>query len=293
MGMPAHIPLLLALACSVGDQAVLVIKGSDNHLANEAAAQDSASTSGTYSDTLRMLNAWLDTDEDEQIARLFSVGDTRTSDLLAACRSADDGIAGAAFLTLQMLGKGDSECADSVWQKHTGLTFSGAENLSVAEFDRIEQWLAKKRSRSSYECGGEDEPLIDDSLVYALILNGSPRSESVLTGMRRLERACAVTDTIAGETLEQAQSLISEAKEIGHDLTLDRNIHKSVRASAFFLPPEYRKGSNVAVLARTDDRILLDVSYVCGRLCGRGYFVVLRRAGPVWNYSLIRMARIS
>jgi hypothetical protein len=68
---------------------------------------------------------------------------------------------------------------------------------------------------------------------------------------------------------------------------------KSVRASAFFLPTEYRKYSKVALLARTDDRILLDVSYTCGRLCGRGYFVVLRRAGPVWRYCVIRMAWIS
>jgi hypothetical protein len=289
MGMRAHITLLLAFACIIDAQTKR-----QSPIANEATTQESASTSGAYSDTLRMLKAWLDTEEDEQIARLFSVGDTRTSDLLTACRSTDDGIAGAAFLTLQLLGKADiGRCLDSVWQMHTGLTFSGAENLSVAEFDRIEQWLAKKRTHNGYECGAEDEPLLDDSLVYALILDGSPRSKSVLTRMRGLERVCAGTDTIAGETLEQAQSLISEAKEIGHDLTLEPDIDKSVRASAFFLPTEYRKDSKIAVLARTDDRILLDVSYICGRLCGRGYFVVLRRAGPVWEYSLIRMAWIS
>jgi hypothetical protein len=197
MGMRAHIPVLLLreLACIVGAQ-----RKQQSPIANEAAAQESASTSGTYSDTLRMLRAWLHTEEGDQIARLFSVSDTRTSDLLVACRSADDGIAGAAFLTLQLLGKADSgRCLDSVWQKHTGLTFSGAANLSVAEFDRIEQWLAKKRTRNGYECGGEDDPLIDDSLVYAFILDGSPRSKSALTSMRALERTCAGTDTIAGK----------------------------------------------------------------------------------------------
>src|SRR4029077_17716757 len=122
-----------------------------------------------------MLKAWFSPSKpsakDDQIARLFSIGDTRTSDLLAACRSADDEVARAAFLTLQLLGESDNgRCTDSVEHKHTGLAFSGAANLNIAEFERIERWLAKKHTRNSYECG-EDDPLIDDSLVYALILD--------------------------------------------------------------------------------------------------------------------------
>jgi hypothetical protein len=293
MGMRAHISLLLLLAFPwiVGAQT-----NGQSPIVNESSAQELASTSETYSDTLRMLKAWLSpakhSTKDDQIARLFSIGDTRTSDLLAACRSADDAVARAAFLTLQLLGESDNgRCADSVEHKHTGLAFSGVANLKIAEFERIERWLAKKHTRNGYECG-EDDPLIDDSLVYALILDGSPRSESALNRMLEVDKACA-GDNIAGEPLEQARSLILAAREIGHNLTLEPDIDKSVRASAFFLPTKYRKDSKVGVLARTDDRILLDVSYVCGLKCGRGYVVVLRREAAVWQYALIRMEWIS
>jgi hypothetical protein len=289
MGMRAHIPLLLLLAftCIADAQST-----AESPTANEPTAQQSSSTSGTYSETLQMLKVWLDTEEDDQLARLFSVGDTRTSDLLAACRNVDDGIAGAVFLTLQLLGRSDSDrCLASVWQRHSGLLFLGAANLSVAQFERIDRWLAKKRTPDGYECG--DQPLIDDSLVYALILDGSPRSKATMTQMRSLEEACSGTDTIAGEPLERARSLSAEAKTKAHDLKPEPSIERAIRASAFFLPPKYRKDCNVELLARTDNRILLDVSYRCGRLCGRGYYVVLRRDGQLWQYAVIRVAWMS
>jgi len=180
-----------------------------------------------------------------------------------------------------------------VLQKHIGLLFSCTANLTSADFERIERWLAQRRSGNGYKCGDEEEPAIDDALVYALILDGSPRSQSILSKMLALERSCKGTDTIAGETLEQAQELVALAKEVGHDLRLEPGIDKSVRASAFFLPAEYRNDSKVELLFRTDNRILLDVSYNCGRLCGRGYYVVLRKEGSVWQYAVIRMAWIS
>src|SRR5713101_2946581 len=289
MGMRVHISVLLLLAFP---WIVRAQTNGQSPIVSEASAQDLASTSATYSDTIRMLKAWFSPAKhsvrDAQMASLFAIGDTRTSDLLAACRSADDEVARAALLALQLLGTSDDgRCADSVGHKHSGLAFSGAANLNVAEFERIEQWLAEKRTGTSYECG-DDDPLIDDSLVYAFILDGSPRSESALTSMLEVDKACA-GDNIAGEPLEKARSLILAAREIGHNLTIESDIDKSVRASAFFLPTKYRKDSKVEVLARTDDRVLLDVSYVCGLLCGRGYIVVLSREGAVWQYALITM----
>jgi hypothetical protein len=51
--------------------------------------------------------------------------------------------------------------------------------------------------------------------------------------------------------LEQAQTLIVAAKEVGHNLKVERDIlESSIRASAFFLPQKYRKGSKVEAIAR-------------------------------------------
>jgi hypothetical protein len=182
---------------------------------------------------------------------------------------------------------------------HGGLAVVCSAHISEADFQRIEQWLAKKRIGTGYECGEEYEPLtpMDDSVVYALILDGSSRSRIVLDDMLRLEKAC-VTDgtTIIGEVLEQAQSLIVAAKQVDHDLKVAPGMLKdSVRASAFFLPQKYRKDSEVEVIAhnRRHDRILLEISYHCGRLCGRGYYLALRKDGADWHYAVIRMAWIS
>jgi hypothetical protein len=207
------------------------------------AVKKSGPASKTYRDTLRLLKAWVATQEDDQLGRLFAAAHARVSDLVTACSSADDEIAGAALLTLQLLGESSPEgCSDLVWQKQkqTALTFSYAKNLNDADFERIELWLAKTRTRTGFECGSEDGPLIDDSLMYALILDGSPRAESALSSMLALERACR-TDTLSGETLEDTHSLIAEAKEIGHNLKLEQGVDKSIRASAFFLPPRIPK----------------------------------------------------
>jgi hypothetical protein len=270
--------------------------------ASGSIAQQPGSISETYSDTLRMIKGWLETDENDDLARLFAIGDVRTSDLKTACHSADDEIASAAFLALQLLGKSECErCADWMSQKHSELVLLCGANIPDAGFKRIEKWWAKKRTRKGYECGDDYEPLtptpLDDSLVYALILDGSPRSKSVLDHMLAFEKACAVGHTtIIGEILIQAPSLIVAAKGTGQDLKLEpHTLEDTIRASTFFLPPEYRKDSRVEVIAhnKTGDRILLEVSYVCGSLCGRGYYVVLRKDGTGWQYDMVRMAWIS
>jgi len=261
-----------------------------------ATAEKRASISPTYKDTVRWINAWLKTEENSELARLFAIGDVRTSDLIAACHSTDQKIAEVALLTLQLVGKLKyGSCPDSISRKHDGLALASASNIPDEDFKRIEEWWARKRTR----CGEDYEPLtdVDDSLLYALILDGSPRSKSVLDDMLAFEKACAPGyTTITGEILEQSQSFIAVAREIGHDLKVEpHTLENSIRASAFFLPSEYRKDCDVEEIARnkTGDRILLEVSYRCGMLCGRGYYVVLRKDGTVWQYAVIRMAWIS
>jgi hypothetical protein len=292
MEMRTYVTLLLLLAC-------ITIAQSKPELptAHGALAQQPGSTSETYSDTLRLIKALLQTEESNELGQLFAIGDDRTSDLMEACHSANDEIASAAFLVLQLLGKSGESCADSISRKHNGLVC--AENIADACFHRIEEWLDRKRTANGYDCREDDDgpfTAIDDSLIYALVLDGSPRSRSALDHMAAFEKACKAEDTIIGELLEQPQSLMVAAQGKAHNLNFEpRTLENVIRTSAFFLPPEYRKDSEVEVIAhnKTGDRILLEVSYRCGRLCGRGYYVVLRKNGTAWQYAVIRMAWIS
>ncbi len=293
--MLKHIPtLILVVYACIGN-----CQTTPESSRNGGSAQELAPTSGTYGDTLRSIKKWVESEEDADLARLLEIGDVRTADLAAACHSREDDIAGAAFLALQLLGKSECEtCAESVSQMRSGLAVACAANISEGDFQRIELWLANKRTGTGYECGEDYEPLtpMDDSVVYALILEGSSRSRTVLDDMLALEKACVTETTIIGEILEQAQTLTVAAKEVGHNLKVEPDrLESSIRASAFFLPQKYRKDSKVEVIAhnRTRNRMLLEVSYHCGRLCGSGYYVVLRKDGTDWHYALIRMAWIS
>ena len=82
------------------------------------------------------------------------------------------------------------------------------------------------------------------------------------------------------------------AKQPGHNLRVEpERLKSSVRASAFFLPEKYRRDSEVEVIAgnRAGNRILLEVSYCCGNLCGKGYYVyvVLKKRQKRSNDSYI------
>src|ERR1700722_17382626 len=154
--------------------------------------QQLASISETYNDTIGMIKAWLETEESAELGCLFAIGDLRASDLLAACRSTDDEIASAAFLNLQLLGKSECvSCGDTISRKHKGLAFICGASITDADFTRIERWLAKKQTSKGYECGDDYEPLtaLNDSVVYALILDGSPRSKFILKRMLAIEKA--------------------------------------------------------------------------------------------------------
>lgn len=298
--MRTFLSLLLMFAFPCGSRAHQ--SKPQSSAADPAIIQQSGSNSETYSDTLAMIRAWRETEESNELGRLFAIGDLRTSDLLAACNDADEEIASLAFLALQLLGKSECvPCGDTVSRKHNDVPLVCGATMAAADFNRIERWLAKKKHGNRYECApeGEYEPLtpLGDSVVYALILDGSPRSKSILNHMDAIENACGVGhSTIIGGILEEANSLIAAAKRSGRNLRFEPDTLESVvRSSAFFLPSKYRKDSQIEVLAhnKANDRILLEVSYRCGRLCGSGYYVVLRKDGTAWRYASIGMAWIS
>jgi hypothetical protein len=289
--------LLFAFMCSARAQSKL-----QSSTAHQALTQQPSSKSETYNDTLAMIKAWRETEESDELGRLFAVGDLRTSDLSAACNDADEEVASLAFRALQLLGKSEcAPCGDKISRKHKDMPFVCGADITDADFNRIEQWLAKKRTANGHECGEEDEyePLtpLDDSLVYALILDGSPHSRSILENMLAVEKACVSEGTtIIGEILSQAESLMVAAKENAGNLKFEpATLEGVIRSSAFFLPSEYRKDSQIEVIAHNiaNDRILLEASYRCGRLCGSGYYVVLQKDGAVWRYASIGMAWIS
>jgi len=250
-------------------------------------AQASQSPSKTYGDTIRMLKAWIVDDDDTGLARLFTGGDARASDLLAACHSDDDRIAVAAFLTLDFLAAPSSaSCADFLERRDRGLLYSTAANLSDADVERIDRWVAAKQTPNGYRCGDNHDSDIDDALIYSLILNGSTLSKSVMARMRAFAKLCTGGD--AATLIEDSDSLITLARRIAHDLKIEPDISASIRASAFFLPPESRKDCEVVIVARTDNRILLKITYSVGYMGGGIFYIVLRNDGSVWQYALIR-----
>jgi len=244
-----------------------------------------------------MLKDWLRSDGNSRLVPLFAYGDARSSDLLNACRTESDETANSAFMTLQLLGSPECQpCADSFSEKHGGPLLACASHLGEAGFDRIDRWWAGNRTRKGYRCGKEEGWRIDDALVYALILDGSPRAVATLSRSLALERVCGEYATIERETLERAPALVRDAKQVGHDLKIEPGrVEESIRRSAFFLSRAQRKSSKVSVLARnsTDTKMLVEVSYSCGKSCGRGYLVVLQKEGEVWQYALVRTAWVT
>jgi hypothetical protein len=272
---------VLAIACAASGQ----VKR------NSAAAADpssprTGSTSTTYDETIRMLKTLNNAD----LARLFSEGGSRNSDLLAACRGSDKQIGNAAFMILQFLGAPNLEsCAGALERRYGGLVFATAGDLTDSDVELIDRKLIAIRIPKGHKCVG-DVFYFDDAISYALILKGSTRSKTVLLA---LENFCTDRADLRNYNLERTNSLIKSAKEVGHNLNLEGGIESAIRAPAFLLPLEARKSVTVDVLARTDQRILLEVSYHCGPRCGQGYYVVLRKDGRVWQYAVIEMAWIS
>ena len=263
---------------------------------SNTAQQAAPSVSESHTKTVSLIGQFLSDADPDEIAQLFTMGSASTADLITACERNNNSIGAIALQILQLLGKLSCKgCADSAWQKHTGLGFACAASLNDSDFDRIHRWLANTRTTGGYNCQSPDRPRNYEPLAYALILDGSPRAHEVLAQMLAMENACSGTDTYSGEVVQHAAELSAEANRIARNLTLRPDVETAIRASAFFVPPATRQDAKIRVLARTEDRILADLSsnWVQGSMGGREYYVVLRKDGSVWQYAVIMLAVVT
>jgi len=279
---------LIATACTAG------------HQANQGSSPAGKSTqapsqpSQTYDDTIRMLKAGIGSNDYTALGRLFTEGEKRNSDLVAACRSQDDQIAVPAFGVLHLLGNpACGECLDSVRAKLGKFAPPCVDDLTPADLKRMDQWWAKRLTGKGYRCEDEEGLFLDDNVLNEYLLRASANSKPPLIRLLAFESACEHMDYVTAQTLDNEQSLVAELIEAGQNLTLLPDLETSIRASAFFIAPKFRNSTRAESIARTDDRMLLEVSFVAGVRWGRGYYVVLRRNGNVWQYAMIWPAWIA
>jgi|SRR5579864_17284 len=256
--------------------------------------------SSSYSQTLQALSAWdgMGDDQAGHLAAFFAKGNGMVPDLLQACKTGDEDIVARAYGLLLMIGSNKTEeCASRVHEEDSPVMLATSDQISEADFTKLEQLFRSQPCENSGKCKQEDLPLVDESVVYALVLDGSKRARTVLNRMSKLAKASKSEDMLGFDVASNAEALISQAQERAHNLTLEPSTFEELlRQSIFFLQDSVRGTAGIKLLARnaSDDRMLLTVFYTCGMLCGSGYYVVLKRnPNGTWDYALIMRAWIS
>lgn len=249
-------------------------------------------------DTVRLLTQW-NGDDEAVLASLFASGDTRIKDLVEACDSQDMALHGEAYLILYLIGSPEARACVTGLHTDDGkiAALAPADSLTSEDFEALEHLFRRRTCEQNASCKEEDAPLVDESLSYALVLDGSPRAMTLLGRVATLSKACHTEDLIGSDVASNSALLRREAQSITRHLSLQSSTFESqVRESAFFIPANARSDAGVKLLARnqTDTRMLLEVSYHCGMLCGSGYYVVLKKnSAGTWDYALIERAWIS
>lgn len=225
------------------------------------------------------------------------MGRARLEDLVRAERFEEDhDLRVSAGLVLQLLG--DSRCGEwsgSEAPKGTKPIAICSSKLTEPVLAQLEKTFAVRPCEKTQSCKEEDFPDIDDSVTSALFINGSPRAQTVLARMRELAGASGMQDGMIADTLTQI-SEFKTAPEMRKGIAVDDpGLADWLQRNAFFFSEGERDGADVEILARTpdNDRLLAQVSYHCGPKCGRGYYVVLERAGKMWHLALARMVWIA
>ena len=259
---------------------------------------ESSAFSPTYADTLRMLSTWDVGDDSELMANLFAIGDVREADIALACHSQDQEIRDKAYLLLYLLGRPTThECASQLNMEDRPAVLSVSDRISEGDYGKLEQLFRPRACEKTMNCSIDALPLVDESLVYSLVLDGSERSMELLTRISTLAKAAHDEENIVFDVAVHSQTLALDARNSVHSLKLDGGaFEQSLRKSIFFVPADQRDDSEIKLLARnsSDNRMLVEVSYICGRLCGSGYYVVLsKNAKGAWDYALIVRAWIS
>jgi len=137
---------------------------------------------------------------------------------------------------------------------------------------------------------------VDESVGYALILNGSDRAFTLAKRIAASFKTCRGEGLMVAEPFLRAESL-NKVSSKTRNLQLDTaNFELGMKQSAFFVPEDRQEAVSVDLLARneTNSRMLVEVSYRCGMLCGSGYYVVLKKnSAGRWDYVLIVRGWIS
>jgi hypothetical protein len=110
----------------------------------------------------------------------------------------------------------------------------------------------------------------------------------LLGRMSSLAKASHDEENIVFDVAIRSKTLALQAKNSVRSLKLDGGtFEESLRKSIFFVPADQRDDSEIKLLARNsnDNRMLVEVSYICGRLCGSGYYIVLRKNAS-WDVGL-------
>lgn len=256
-----------------------------------------AAESKADSETLKLLKQW-GGDDEATLAILFATGQSRERELAEACHNQDTELRGEAFAVLLLIGSSETAaCAANLDLEGKTAVFATGDELQTQDFEHIERVLNENPCHRKQDCKGEDDcPLIDESTSYALALNGSSRALELLKRVAGLFKACHGEDLIVGQGSLTAAS-IKDVPSRTRNLQLDTtNFELLMKQSAFFVPEDQQKAISVGLLTRneTNGRMLVEVSYRCGMLCGSGYYVVLKKnTASTWDYVLITRAWIS
>jgi len=263
-------------------------------------SQKESVTSSTYPQTLQTLSKWdgMGDDESADLATFFANGEGLAPDLLEACATSDEDIGPKAYLLLLLIGSDSTrECANRLHQEDPPAMLLTADHFSEADFGRLEHLFRPRACEDSGKCKEEDMPLIDESIVYGLVLDGSARAEKLLTRRSKLAKSSNSSDMLPFEVASHADALVAEARHAAHGLKpVPTSFEDVLRQSLFFLKSDVRQTAEIKPLARNiqDSRMLIAVSYTCGILCGSGYYIVLKKNDEgSWDYVLIVRAWIS
>ena len=249
------------------------------------------------SETAKLLKKW-DGDDEATLATLFATGRSRERELAEVCHNGDQDLRGEAYSVLLLIGSAETAgCVENLDLEGKPAVLATGDELQTQDFEHIERVLNQTPCQRKQDCKGEDDcPLIDESTSYALALDGSARALTLLKRIAALFKACHGEDLIIGQgslTVESIQDVRSRTRNLQLDTA---NFESLLKQSAFFVPEDQQKAVSVALLARneTNSRMLVEVSYRCGMLCGSGYYVVLKKnSAGKWDYALISRAWIS
>jgi hypothetical protein len=255
------------------------------------------SASKADSETVKLLKQW-DGDDEATLATLFATGQSRELELAQICHDGDQYLRGEAYVVLLLIGSSETAgCVENLDLEGKPAVLATRDELQMQDFERIERVLTENPCQGKQNCNGEDDcPLIDESTTYALFLNGSARALALLKHMATLSKACRGEDLTPADIALNVDSMNDVASRT-RNLQLDTaNFESVMKKSAFFVPEDQQKAVSVELLARneTNSRMLVEVSYRCGMLCGSGYYVVLKKnAAGTWDYVLVSRAWIS